>query len=124
MTIREKQAGHKPGAEKGRDNMEDLERSTYQRRPAYRYIRAGDKLPVVAPEEPQAIIKLFNPTGSWSWYIAAYDPATRQAYGLVKGFEREVGYFDMAELVAFRGRFGLPIERDLSFRPTKLVEVK
>ena len=102
----------------------DLERSTYQNLPAYRYIRASDELPPTIPAEepPVARIKLFNPTGSWTWYISSYDPDTRQAYGLVCGFEKEYGYFDMTELVTFRGKFGLPIERDLSFRPCALTE--
>ncbi|KKK73646.1 hypothetical protein LCGC14_2891760 [marine sediment metagenome] len=56
----------------------DLEASTFQKRPAYRYIRESDKLPSLEPEEePIARIKLFDPTGSWTWYIAAYDPETR-----------------------------------------------
>ena len=100
----------------------DLEVSTFQKRPAYRYIRESDKLPSLEPEEaePIARIKLFDPTGSWTWYIAAYDPATRAAYGLVDGFEKEYGTFDMQELVEHRGRFGLPIERDLHWKPCPL----
>ena len=104
----------------------DFERSTFQRRPAYRYIRASDKLPTIdearAQEEPIAHIKLFDPTGSWTWYIAGYDADSRLAWGLVDGFEREVGSFPMAELVAIRGRFGLPIERDLYWAPRPLSE--
>ena len=100
----------------------DLERSTFQKLPAYRYIRESDHLPVVAPEEPVALVKLFDPTGSWTWYIAAYDPETRQAYGLVHGFDDEYGYISMAELVDIRGQFGLPIERDLHWTPKPLSE--
>ena len=103
----------------------DLEYSTFQRLPAYRYIRASDKLPALFPEEDTTIarIKLFDPTGSWTWYLAAYDPDTRQAYGLVDGHEKEYGYIDMAELVAFRGSLGLPIERDLHWERRPLSEL-
>ena len=97
-----------------------LEQSTFQNRPAYRYIRKADKLPPIGSGAKMAKVKLFDPTGSWTWYIAEYDPETRQAYGLVSGFEKEYGYIDMAEIVSFRGRFGLPIERDLHWNPTAL----
>ena len=101
----------------------DLERSTFQNRPAYRHIRESDNLPGldVQEEEAMARIKLFDPTGSWTWYLAAYDSETRTAFGLVFGFEPELGYINMQELVDFRGRrFGLPIERDLHWKPVPL----
>lgn len=98
----------------------DLERSTFQGRPCYRYLRASDNLPVEAPEKPMALVKLFDPTGSWTWYIAAYEPETRCAWGLVDGFEREYGSIYMPELVEYRGRFGLPIERDQGWKPIPL----
>ncbi len=102
----------------------DLEKSTFQNLPAYRYIRASDKLPIEAPDDgtAKAMVKLFDPTGSWTWYIASYDPETRTAFGLVDGFEKEYGYISMEELVAIRGRFGLPIERDLNWKPRLLAD--
>lgn len=99
----------------------DLEASPFQNKPAYRYIRASDKLPVSGGT--MAIIKLFDPTGSGTWYLAEYDPATRVAYGVAHLFETEYGSFSMEELVDYRGRFGLPIERDLSWTPRPLNEV-
>ena len=104
----------------------DLEVSKFRNRPAYRYIRASDKLPSFAmlpEEEPVAKVKLFDPTGSWTWYIASYDPDTRIAYGMVDGFEKEFGSFHMGELVEWEGRFGLPIERDLHFDPCTLKDL-
>lgn len=100
------------------------ETSTFQKRPAYRYIRKSDKLPVrnAAYRDQVAKVKLFNPQGAGTWYIAEYDPETRIAYGLAVIQEAELGYFDMAELVEFRGRFGLPIERDLHWEPRPLSE--
>jgi hypothetical protein len=102
----------------------DLERSTFQSRPAYRYLRASDALPTLdasrETRDPLARVKLFNPTGTGTWYLAAYDPETRTAYGLAVLHEAELGYIDLAELVDYRGRFGLPIERDLHWTPRPL----
>ena len=101
----------------------DLERSTFQNKPAYRYIRASDKLPrldAAHRNDPMARIKLFNPTGTGTWYLTAYDPETRSAFGAAHVHEYELGYIDLAELVTFRGRFGLPIERDLHWTPRPL----
>jgi hypothetical protein len=99
----------------------DLEKSPYLSGPAYRYIRQTDALPTTAEvledESPMAKVKLFDPSSEWTWYIAGYDPDTRVAWGRVHGHEVEVGSIDMAELVNVRGPFGLPIERDLWFRP-------
>ena len=109
--------------------MADLEASTFQKRPAYRYIRQSDKVPDIGENgreadqgDPVALIKLFNPTGVGTWYIAEYDPETRTAYGRADVQFNELGYIDIAELVDFRGQFGLPIERDLSWQPRPLSE--
>ncbi len=97
--------------------------STFQKRPAYKYIRESDKLPVVAPEDAVAKVKLFNPTGAGTWWLASYDPETGIAFGVAEIFEREAGDIYIPELVEFRGQFGLPIERDLSFKSTKLSDL-
>ena len=106
--------------------MKDLEASTFQNRPCYRYIRASDKMPLLSEGEEGgdnvARVKLFDPTGSWTWFISEYDPETRRAFGRIHGQEDEYGYIDMAELVAYRGQFGLPIERDLHWQPRPLAE--
>ena len=99
----------------------DLERQPLSAKPAYRYIRKSDNLPTVeVGEDPIALVKLFNPTGPGSWYISSYDPETRQAFGAAKITDFEYGAIDLGELVAFRGRFGLPIERDLHWTPRPL----
>jgi hypothetical protein len=103
-------------------------RSTFQNKPAYRYIRETDKLPLTAPdvsfEKIVAKVRIFNPTGVGTWWIASYDPETGIAFGAADlGFGPEVGDIWMPELVEFRGRFGLPIERDLHYSPVSLAEV-
>lgn len=45
-------------------------------------------------------------------------------FGLVSGQEVELGYFALSELEQVRGPLGLPIERDLHFKPTTLRELK
>ena len=69
-----------------------------------------------------AYVKFFNPCGNWTWYGTEFDPIERRFFGLVVGFESELGYFSLDELEAFRGPLGLGIERDLSFDPTPVRE--
>ncbi len=106
--------------------IHNFEASPFQSGPAYRYLTSEDNIPSTqdACDDPAPIarVKLFDPGSSWTWYIAGYDPATRIAWGLVDGLEQEYGSVDMAELVAIRSRFGLPIERDLYWQPRPLTE--
>ena len=44
-------------------------------------------------------------------------------FGLVEGHEKELGYFVLSELEEVRGPMGLPIERDLHFKPKTLEEI-
>lgn len=64
-------------------------------------------------------VKFFDPYGSWSWYATEYSKEEKLFFGLVKGFETELGYFSLDELESV-GR----IERDLYFRPKTLKEVR
>ena len=73
---------------------------------------------------PVAITKLFTPDSSWTWFVLAYDPEERLAFGLVDGAVAELGYFSITELDSVRGPWGLPIERDICFNPTPLSELK
>jgi hypothetical protein len=74
--------------------------------------------------EQNVVAKFFNPTGSWSWYAMNQDPNDPDyLWGIVKGNEVEMGSFSLSELSAFRGRFGLGIERDLHFKPRPAKEV-
>ncbi len=83
---------------------------------------------VTSNKKPEAILvplKIFNPGGAGSWFITELNPETGEAFGYVTGLaEDELGYIDMAELTAFKGRFGLPLERDLYWDPkTTLAQV-
>jgi len=74
--------------------------------------------------DPVAFCKLYMPDSHWTWYMTEYDPATREAFGLVHGEFEELGYFSLDELSDIRGPMGLTIQRDLYWKPRKLSEVK
>ena len=63
------------------------------------------------------VMKLFNPTGAGTWYL--YEKETDDIYwGFVNLGDidcAECGTVSMNELMNFRGRFGLGIERDKFF---------
>jgi hypothetical protein len=66
--------------------------------------------------------KFFTPDSSWSWFATEFD-GEDTFFGLVVGFEVEAGYFSLSELESVRGPWGLPIERDLWFKPTPLSQL-
>jgi len=73
-------------------------------------------------EEKTAIVKFFQPWGSWTWYATEFD-GDDLFFGLVHGFEKEWGYFSLRELESVTGPHGLKIERDLYFQPTKIKDL-
>jgi len=102
--------------------------SSFQKSAAYRYIRDADHLPTYDELGNKAFrkivcpVKLFNPAGSGTWWIAAFDSDTGIAWGVAELFEQEVGSFSMVELGELRV-MGLPIERDLHYAPKTIVEL-
>jgi len=86
-----------------------------------------DKLPpLYASEEiglaALALVKYFTPDSDWTWYGSEFD-GEDIFFGLVSGFEVELGYFALSELEEVRGPLGLPVERDLHFEPKSLDEL-
>ncbi|ODS56453.1 MAG: transposase [Acidobacteria bacterium SCN 69-37] len=68
------------------------------------------------------VVKLFTPDAGCTWLLTEIDPDDNdRAFGLCDlGMgSPELGYVSLAELSAVRGRLGLPVERDLQFRPSK-----
>lgn len=87
-----------------------------------------DQLPPLYSQDGKGMdaiaqVKFFTPTSNWTWWCTEYDPETRIFFGLVEGFERELGYFSLDELQEARGPFGLGVERDLYWTPKPLKEV-
>jgi hypothetical protein len=68
------------------------------------------------------VLKLFNPTGAGTWYI--YEKEDDDIYWCFANLGdpecAECGTVSMSELMAFRGRFGLGIERDMHFKPLSI----
>lgn len=70
-----------------------------------------------------AYTKLFTPDSNWTWYVTEYSPQENLCFGLVDGFEKELGYFSLTELESVKGPLGLPIERDLGFTAKSLNQI-
>ena len=80
-------------------------------------------------EDALAILKYFDPSGSWTWYAAEgqkQQDGDWLFWGAVDGFE--YGYFTLRELEHAKGRCrglrSLPIERDLYFTAVPLSELR
>lgn len=91
-----------------------------------------------------AQVKFFTPSSNWTWYaseasavmkdgtykaLTDVDPNDSQVedvtfFGLVDGFELELGYFSLSELESVGGGLQLPVERDRHFTPSSLKELQ
>jgi hypothetical protein len=69
--------------------------------------------------DPLVRVKFFYPDLSWTWYAMEFD-GEDLFFGLVDGFEKELGYFSLSELLANRGKLGCELERDRFFEPCRL----
>jgi hypothetical protein len=78
------------------------------------------------PKDVKIIAKFFHCMSEWTWYIYEghkEDNGDFTFFGLVRGFENELGYFTLAELQEIRVH-GLPIERDMYFGEHTLAEAQ
>ena len=100
------------------------------------------KLPLLYSNEHLGLkalaqVKFFQPDGGWTWYALEGSPIDEDGYfdtdkpktdflffGLVIGFEIELGYYSLSELTEARGGLGLAIERDLYYQPKTLGELQ
>ena len=74
---------------------------------------------------PLCHVKLFTPDSNWTWFIIEFSKAdAKTCYGYVQGMDSELGYFTLEELESIHGPLGLAIERDISFTPTPLTQIK
>jgi Protein of unknown function (DUF2958) len=86
--------------------------------------------------DPMVICKFFTPWADWTWYVIEGEAAEYEDggdfhwhsdylfFGWVRSLDSELGYFRLSELQSIRGPYGLTIERDLSFEPTRLSIIK
>jgi hypothetical protein len=76
-------------------------------------------------DDPLVVAKLFDPTGSATWFLTEYNSNDKIAFGYVVGLiEDEWGYVSLTELESIERPFGLTIERDLYFRQKRMSECK
>jgi hypothetical protein len=88
--------------------------------------------------DPKIAVKFFTPDAQWTWYATEGEPIDAEGercsesgkpeadwlfFGLVDGFEKDLGYFTLGQLETVRGGLGLPVERDRFFTGT-LSEVR
>src|SRR5712692_2156256 len=76
-------------------------------------------------KDPTVHIKFFTPDSSWTWFVTegSQEEDDFIFFGYVIGHEEEWGYISLNELQSARGPWGLPIERDLHFKPGPFSEV-
>ena len=92
----------------------------------------GDTIPVLYANEDVedqdsvvAFAKLFSPYSGWTWYVTEWQAETGLCFGLVQGFETELGYFSLDELAEVTVFGGVPaVERDLHWKPKTLGEIR
>lgn len=76
-------------------------------------------------KDPICRFKIFLPNSNWTWYIIEIDKSDyNTCYGLVDGFEQELGYFSLSELENLQGMFELKVELDNSFKAIELSKVR
>lgn len=75
--------------------------------------------------DPIAYVKLF--LDGWTWYITEIISMDKNiCFGYVESpfCSGELGYFSLEEIKSIKGTLGIGVERDLSFKPTKLSVIK
>ncbi len=75
---------------------------------------------------PIVHVKLFTPDSNFTWYVtegAEQEDGDWLLFGLVIGFEEEWGYSLLSEIASALGPLGLPVERDLWFKPGPIDQV-
>jgi hypothetical protein len=88
------------------------------------------KLPALYAQDSKgdsaiAYAHYFSTRTGWDWYATEYDPQTHEFFGLVFGFEVELGYFSLDELEANSSeRLGFGVEREFGWEPKTLGEIK
>lgn len=73
--------------------------------------------------DPVAVVKFFFPWGSDSWYGVEFNNIDR-FYGYVARDYPCMGEFLLSELTDAKVPWGLTIERDMYFRPTRVSELR
>lgn len=75
-------------------------------------------------EDPIVYVHYFSCVSGWDWWLLQFD-GTDEAFGLVEGYDDELGYFSLKEMVELNRsmRFAV-VERDEHFSPKPLSAVR
>jgi hypothetical protein len=75
-------------------------------------------------KDPIAYVKLF--LDGWTWFITEFSMDKNICFGYVISpfCSGELGYFSLDEIRSLQGTLSIGVERDLSFKPTKLSIIK
>ena len=88
-------------------------------------VRVRENVPMEARGGTVLRADVYSPYNGWRWYITEWDPETGLCFGLVEGFETEMGYFDLTELSEVTVFGSVPaVERDLYWEPQTLGEIR
>ena len=78
-------------------------------------------------KDPMVIAKFFALASNWTWFAMEFD-GEDLFFGMVHGFEKELGYFSLKELQSLTLSMGgveIPaVERDINWTPRRLSELK
>lgn len=110
--------GYVPGEPRSRRPPRPMELIDDELRAVLPPLYSNEKLGLDA----MAPVKLFTPDSNWTWYASEFD-GEELFFGLVSGFDVELGYFTLTELESVRGSLGLTIERDLHYKPQTLQQL-
>jgi|SRR3972149_9507477 len=72
--------------------------------------------------DAKAKVKFSLPGSDWTWYASEFD-GQDTFFGLVAGFEVELGYFSCRELSELRSPDGIVVIRDRGFKEKTLGEM-
>jgi hypothetical protein len=79
--------------------------------------------------DPQAVVKIFTPDSSWTWFILEGSEEDGDWIFFCKAIshicpEGELGYVMLSELEQVRGALGLGVERDIYWTPKPISQCK
>jgi len=91
----------------------------------YQQLVENGRMGLAGTHDPMPVVKIFTPDAGATWLLTEIIPDEPElAFGLCDlGLGcPELGYVHLPELLAIRGKLGLPVERDEHFRPTMTLQ--
>ncbi len=75
-------------------------------------------------EDPTVYAHYFSCVNGWDWWLLEFD-GTDEAFGLVEGYDDELGYFSIKEMAELNRQMGFAaVECDEHFSPRPLGAVR